>query len=222
MVTVTTHVIEAGCVAVEIGGARALTRTAGGQASATNEISAQTVAAAARGDHTAFATIVERYDGRLRTLAYHMLGEREATSDALQDAYVKAYIGLRRFRGEAALGTWLHRIVYTTCLNHLRSRSRAPLSCIDGSADRDDASDGVDMAERVSAAMDLCSLLRGLSAEQRAAVVLVDAHVFGYYEAATILGIPRVTVASMVVSARARLRRALTNPDAAPDREEAR
>ncbi|MEI6726986.1 MAG: sigma factor, partial [Actinomycetes bacterium] len=70
------------------------------------------IAQARRGDHGAFAALVTHYDDRLRALAFHLLGDPEATRDALQDAYVKAYVGLPGFRGESEIGTWLHRIVY--------------------------------------------------------------------------------------------------------------
>ncbi len=86
------------------------------------------IAQARRGDHGAFTALVAHYDDRLRALAFHVLGDPDATRDALQDAYVKAYVGLPGFRGESEIGTWLHRIVYTTCLNHLRSTSRRPLA----------------------------------------------------------------------------------------------
>src|SRR5450759_1948163 len=132
--------------------------------------------AARRGNHQAFTALVSHYDDRLRALAYHLLHDPEATRDALQDAYVKAYVGLSGFRGESELGTWLHRIVYTTCLNHLRSIARRPRPVgedSDAREGRDEA--GRDPADTVASALDLESLLRSLPPEQRAAVVLVAA-----------------------------------------------
>ena len=114
------------------------------------------IAAARRGDHAAFAVIVERHDDRLRALAFHLLQDREAMRDVLQDAYVKAYLGLPAFRGEADLGTWLYRIVYTTCLNHLRSASRRPCAA-DGDPARAIAlsAASVDPVDDVHSALDL-------------------------------------------------------------------
>jgi RNA polymerase sigma-70 factor (ECF subfamily) len=180
------------------------------------EIAPEAVRAAGRGDHQAFAAIVEHYDDRLRALAFHLLHDDDVTRDVLQDAYVKAYLGLREFRGESGLGTWLYRIVYTTCLNHLRSASRRPRPAAGADRDRQPlAGTGGDPAEEIPAAVDLAALLRSLPPEQRAAVTLVDAQGLGYARAAEILGVPQGTVASRVSSARAKLRRALTRGDAA-------
>lgn len=183
-----------------------------------NELAHAVILAARRGDHQAFAALVAHYDDRLRSLAFHLLHDPEATRDALQDAYVKAYVGLSGFRGESELGTWLHRIVYTTCLNHLRSTARRPRPAGEG-PDAQDGRDqaGRDPAETVASALDLESLLRSLPPEQRAAVVLVDALGIGYQQTAEILGVAQGTVASRVTSARIKLRRALAGDPTTPE-----
>jgi RNA polymerase sigma-70 factor, ECF subfamily len=192
---------------------------------AASEVAATVIAEARRGDHAAFTALVAHYDHRLRALAFHVLGDPEATRDALQDAYVKAYIGLPGFRGESEIGTWLHRIVYTTCLNHLRSTSRRPQPAGEG-PDAQEGRDqtGRDPADTVASALDLESLLRSLPPEQRAAVVLVDALGIGYQQTGEILGVAQGTVASRVTSARGKLRRALVagdGPVTSQDRTEA-
>jgi RNA polymerase sigma-70 factor (ECF subfamily) len=190
-----------------------------------SEVADTVIAAARRGDHQAFTALVSHYDDRLRALAYHLLHDPEATRDALQDAYVKAYVGLSGFRGESELGTWLHRIVYTTCLNHLRSIARRPRPVgedSDAREGRDEA--GRDPADTVASALDLESLLRSLPPEQRAAVVLVDALGVSYEKTAEILGVAQGTVASRVARARVKLRRALAagdDPTTLEDRTEA-
>jgi len=177
---------------------------------AASEVAATVIAEARRGDHAAFTALVAHYDHRLRALAFHLLGDPEATRDALQDAYVKAYVGLPGFRGESEIGTWLHRIVYTTCLNHLRSTGRRPLPAVEGPEAHEGRADaGRDPADTVASALDLASLLRSLPPEQRAAVVLVDALGMGYKQTGEILGVAQGTVASRVTSARAKLRRVL-------------
>ncbi len=182
------------------------------------EVDPLVVRAAARGDQRAFADIVELYDDRLRALAYHLLRDAEATRDALQDAYVKAYLGLPSFRGESGLGTWLYRIVYTTCLNHLRSAARRPRPVEqDDDRSRPPGAAHRDHADEVQAALDLATLLLALPVEQRAAVVLVDAQGLGYARTAAILGVPVGTVASRVAGARTKLRAALS-----ADREQSR
>jgi RNA polymerase sigma-70 factor (ECF subfamily) len=175
-----------------------------------NEVADSVIAAARRGDHQAFTALVSHYDERLRVLAFHLLHDPEATRDALQDAYVKAYVGLSGFRGESELGTWLHRIVYTTCLNHLRSSARHPRPVDEESSIREQRDEaGRDPADTVASALDLESLLRSLPLEQRAAVVLVDALGISYEKTAEVLGVAQGTVASRVTTARTKLRRAL-------------
>ena len=122
-----------------------------------NEVADTVIAAARRGDHQAFTALVSHYDDRLRALAFRLLHDPEATRDALQDAYVKAYVGLSGFRGESEVGTWLHRIVYTTCLNHLRSTARRPrgrqMRCRTRTTGATEA--GRDPADTVASALDL-------------------------------------------------------------------
>jgi len=168
------------------------------------------LAAARSGDREAFVAIIDHYDERLRALAYHMVRDSEATRDVLQDAYVKAYVGLPGFREDADLGTWLYRIVYTTCLNHLRSASRRPQATGDDPVPAlERLGERGDQSGEVDASLDFAVVLRSLPAEQRAAVVLVDAWGLGFAHAAEVLGVPQGTVASRVSAARAKLRPAL-------------
>ena len=94
------------------------------QSAADTEISSAILAAARAGDPDAFTALVERYDRRLRVLAFHLLGDPHLTDDALQDVYMKAFRALPDFAGRSALSTWLTRITYTTCVDHLRRRGR--------------------------------------------------------------------------------------------------
>jgi RNA polymerase sigma-70 factor, ECF subfamily len=81
------------------------------------EIGAALLDRARRGDQEAFAAVIRHYDPGLRTLAYRLLGDRDGMDDALQEAYVKAFRALPRFRGDSKLGTWLYRIAYNACLD---------------------------------------------------------------------------------------------------------
>lgn len=72
------------------------------------------------GDAEAFRAIMQRANQRLFRVARSVLGDEIEAEDALQDAYVRAFLGIRRFRGEADIVTWLTRIV----LNEARSRLR--------------------------------------------------------------------------------------------------
>jgi RNA polymerase sigma-70 factor (ECF subfamily) len=171
----------------------------------TKEVDATVLEAARRGDQQAFALIVRHYDAGLRALAYRILGDRDRMDDALQDAYVRAFQGLPRFRGDASLGTWLYRIAYNTCLDELRRAGN--VVSLESVPERIDP--GAAVSERVHARRDLALALATLSPADRTAVLLVDAHGFDYRSAAEILSVPEGTVASRLNRARAILRRSL-------------
>ena len=77
-----------------------------------------------RDDH--FVDLVRAHDPKLRRLATRMLVDRSRVDDVLQEAYVRAHRALPRFREDADLGTWLHRITYNCCIDELRSAGRRP------------------------------------------------------------------------------------------------
>jgi len=179
-----------------------------GQASARQgEIPSSVLSAAQQGDQVAYAALVRHYDARLRAIAYHLLGDPHQTDDALQDVYVKAFRGLSDFAGESALSTWLARVTYTTCMDHLRRRGRNVLV-----SDPEPAAmlpDGPDLTDDLSSRAAVRAALRRLPLEQRAVVVLIGVEGLDYRQAAEILGIPRGTVASRLSAARRTLRSAL-------------
>ena len=180
------------------------------RAGAASDVEASVLDRARRGDHEAFAAVVRHYDAGLRALAYRLLGSRDRMDDALQEAYVKAFRALPRFRGESQLGTWLHRIVYNACVDELERASRARAVPFRETGEPDAA--GPDHADGIVRRSSLETALASLAPQDRAAVLLVDAQGFDYRAAADVLGIPAGTVASRLSRARATLRRALAEP----------
>jgi RNA polymerase sigma-70 factor (ECF subfamily) len=156
------------------------------------------------GDALAFAGLLRERDRGLRALAFRLLGSADEMDDVLQDAYVKAFVALPRFRGDAALGTWLYRVVYNTCLDHLRRR---PPEAAEAGADL--AGSTRDPADLVAERSALEAGLAALTPVERGAVLLVDAEGFSYADAAEILGVAPGTIASRLNRARASLRRSL-------------
>ncbi len=69
------------------------------------------------GDANAYAIIVENYKDMAVTLAYNILLSREDAEEAAQDAFIKAYTGLKSYNGSAKFSTWLFRIIINTSLN---------------------------------------------------------------------------------------------------------
>ena len=181
----------------------------------------------------AFMEMVRRHDPGLRMLAYRLLQDRTEMDDAMQDAYLKAFRGLPRFRGEAQARTWLYRIVYNTCLGLLRSRRRRREVSLGALADSAEGRSGDlcgegcaaayvgrrvpaasrgadDPAEWVARHTDLSDALASLPEDQRAAVLLVDAAGFTYEEAAEVLGVRPGTIGSRLNHARSALRATLS------------
>src|SRR5947208_8189605 len=83
--------------------------------------------AARRGDEDAFAGLVELHRGELHAHCYRMLGSVHDAEDALQDALVRAWRGLKRFEGRSSLRSWLYRIATNTCLDVIARRPKRVL-----------------------------------------------------------------------------------------------
>ena len=79
------------------------------------------------GERDAFRHLVEAYQRKAFGLAVQMLKDDAAARDAVQEAFVRCYRGLKTFKGNSTFATWFYRIVYTTCLNVLRAQRRAPV-----------------------------------------------------------------------------------------------
>ena len=75
-----------------------------------------------KGDHNAYALLVERYKLYVFTLTFRFTKNREDAEEVSQDIFVKAYRSLADFKGTAKFSTWLYTIVNTTCITFLRKR----------------------------------------------------------------------------------------------------
>jgi RNA polymerase sigma-70 factor (ECF subfamily) len=177
-------------------------------------VPASVVEAARAGDADAFMAIYDAYAARLRGLAFRTLGDPGLLDDAMQEIAVKAFLGLPRFRGESAVGTWLFQITYRTCLNLQRGRGRVvPLPDVDVLADDAAADPTESVLLRIElAAVSWAAALASLTAAQRAVVFLVLEEGLDHQTAARILGVPTGTIASRLSAARAALVKCLEKP----------
>lgn len=167
-----------------------------------------------RGDTDAFGVLFGRHRDRLWAVALRTMGNPEDAADGLQDGLVAAYRRAGSFRGDAAVTTWLHRVVVNACLDRLRAakvRRADPLpDDLEDLGDRgsvaaaatDDPAAGAVAAERRAQVL---AALATLPAEQRAALVLVDMEGYPVAEAAQILDCAVGTVKSRCSRGRARL-----------------
>ena len=141
-------------------------------------------------------------------MALRTIGDREEAADAVQDALLSAHRAAARFRGEAAVTTWLHRIVVNACLDRIRRRQAHPTVPLpDGSHPTTAARPARSPPPRADhdTALVVRAALAALPADQRAALVLVDVQGYPVAEAAEILGVAEGTIKSRCARGRARM-----------------
>ena len=155
------------------------------------------LAAHVAGDRDAFGALVYRHRDRLWGVALRTLGNPDDAADALQDALISAFRGAAGYRGDAAVTTWLHRIVVNACLDRLRRiRPVAPLP-------ETDVADVADAHSATEVRLDVRAALAALPEGQRLALVLVDMDGRSVAETAEILGVAEGTVKSRCARGRA-------------------
>jgi RNA polymerase sigma-70 factor, ECF subfamily len=168
------------------------------------------------GDPDAFGVLFGRHRDRLWAVALRTMGNPEDAADGLQDGMVAAYRRAGSFRGEAAVTTWLHRVVVNACLDRIRAakvRRAEPLpEDLDDVGDRGslvnattEAADPADRAVADERRRMVLAALDQLPPDQRAALVLVDMEGYPVAEVAEMLGCAVGTVKSRCSRGRARL-----------------
>ena len=168
------------------------------------------IAGARQGDIQAFDQLVRLYQSAIYNVAYRILGDEDAASDATQDAFLSAYKAIGKFRGGSFKG-WLFRIVTNTCYDQLRRKKRQPTTPLEA-AYLDSASSWPENEgpEEYALRQELGSVIqRGLSTlppEQRIALVLSDIQGLTYQEIAEVMGTSLGTVKSRLSRGRASLR----------------
>jgi len=173
------------------------------------------VSKAREGDQLAFSDLVRRYQDRIYNTVYGLVGDRDDADDVAQEAFVKAYRSLGRFRGNSSFYTWIYRIAVNTCLDWMKSRARRS----DVPIDRDvpgspDAASPLyrppESADTQALRNDLHRVLQealsALSPEFRVTTVLREIDGLSYGEISSILGCSTGTVKSRLFRARSQLR----------------
>lgn len=158
------------------------------------------------GDSAAFGELVRRHRDRLWAVALRTLGNPDDAADGLQDGLLNAFRRASSYRGDAAVTTWLHRIVVNACLDRTRRVAARPTSVLE----EDDhsqrlAAPGSDPADTATRRIDVQHALATLPSDQRVPLVLVDMEGYSVAEAAQLLGVPPGTVKSRCARARAKL-----------------
>jgi RNA polymerase sigma-70 factor (ECF subfamily) len=157
------------------------------------------LAAHVAGDRYAFEELFSRHHRQLHRLARLTSRNPDDAADALQDAMLSVHRSAGSFRHDAAVGSWLHRIVVNACLDRLRRNKAHPVVALD------DAVWIPDRTAQVETAIVVRRALMRLPVEQRAAIVAVDMHGYSIADTARIMGVAEGTVKSRRARARARL-----------------
>jgi len=170
------------------------------------------VAAARNGDHQAFEELVRVTYADTYTLAYRLMGDEEDARDVVQESYLRAFRGLKRFRGDAQFTTWLYRITANCASTHLGRRQKhrhdelvddAPLADADPTHDPQMRTEGNATRNRLNAA------LLELPPRLRAVVVLRDVYDLPHEAIAAELGISESAAKVRLHRARKKLRETL-------------
>ncbi len=160
------------------------------------------------GDADAFGILFARHQGHLWAVARRTSHSGEDAADALQDALVNAYRMAHRFRADAKVSSWLHRIVVNACLDGIRRNKNhptIPLPEFDIAqfADPRDPHGDLDLTLSIGRALD------SLPPEQRDAIVAIDIEGYSVAEASELLGVPTGTIKSRCARGRTKLAVAL-------------
>jgi len=157
-----------------------------------------------------FAALVASHGERARRLAWRLVGgDAAAAEDVAQEAFLRAYRSLPRFRGEAALSTWFYRILVRQAASHRRWRGLRER--MGGWGDPEAPDPGAPAAGDPALRRRIAAALDGLTRRQREVFVLIHLEGFTVRETAATLGRPEGTVKSHLHRALARLRAELSD-----------
>jgi RNA polymerase sigma-70 factor (ECF subfamily) len=167
------------------------------------------IASAREGDLDAFAELVRRYEHRVRAVLFRLLDDDRDVEEATQDTFVQAWRNLDRFRGDAAVFTWLYRIAVNEGLARLR-RKRVTTTDLDELAETAHAADPAAGPEQSVEAHELHEFLaariRALTPEYRAPLVLRDVMGLSNQEVADVLELSLAAAKSRIHRARMQIR----------------
>lgn len=186
------------------------------------------VVAARAGDRPAFEDLVRATYADTYTLAYRLTGNDDDARDVVQEAYLRAYRGLRRFRGDAQFTTWLYRITANCASTLLARRARTQTETLADDEPLADVRPEHDPEMRLAAADErarLAAALGDLPWRLRQVIVLRDIYDLPHGDIAAELGITEAAAKVRLHRARRKLRELLMAPapsGADEDRRDAR
>ncbi len=176
---------------------------------------------AARGDRAAFEALVRRYQHKVHGYVVRMTNDAQDAEDLTQEVFIKAYVSLGNFRGEASVQTWLYRIATNLCIDRSRRKKRQVPTAfsLDEPVEEEHEQTGRELPDheadpyRLLARKELRQRVRealaAMSEKLRAVIVMYDLQSMSYEEIAQVLDCPLGTVKSRLFNGRTELARKL-------------
>jgi len=173
------------------------------------------------GIEEAYEELIDRYEQQVYGMVYRLLGNQSDTCDVVQEVFLKVFRGVKSFREQSSLRTWIYRIAVNEAHNHRRwfvRHCRHEVSMTDGSSLEYTPDQGLSPFEQTLEGEHRTLIEQALTRINPAfqtAVVLRDIQNLSYEEIAEILQVSLGTVKSRILRGREALRRELTQrPDA--------
>ena len=164
-----------------------------------------------KGDKGAFDVLVLKYQQKIVNLVMRYVRDPEQAMDITQEAFIKAYRALPRFRGDSAFYTWLYRIAVNTAKNYLAAQRRRPMDIeldlqdpeqydLHARLKETDTPEGVTMGQELRTAVE--KAIAALPEDLRTAIILRELDGMSYEEIAQTMECPVGTVRSRIFRAR--------------------
>ena len=159
------------------------------------------VARSARGDQDSFNQLVVRWQRSIYALAYRVIGREDEARDVCQETFLRAFRGIKGFKGQAKFSSWLYRIALNLCRDWMRRERRSPMVPVPEGVDLvdlasvDERADSVeDLVGRRELSGEVARAMAVLPREQRTAIVLKEFHGLTFQEIANLQSCPLSTV----------------------------
>ncbi|MGI6560964.1 MAG: RNA polymerase sigma factor [Clostridia bacterium] len=163
---------------------------------------------ARKGDVDAFEMLIREHERKAFNIAYRFLKNADDAEDITQEAFLRAFRSIKKFKGQSSFSTWLYRIINNTCIDFVRAKQNKITDSIDKTIQYDneelelqipgDQNDPVDMAETAEISQLMQSMLALLPDDQKMAIILRDIQGFSYQEISEITGVGMGTVKSRI------------------------
>jgi len=165
---------------------------------------ADLLAACRRQDVRAFEQLYQLHGARLKSMAYHIVGNRQDAEDAVQETFVKVFRAIDGFKGQSGIGTWLCRILINVCYDVTRKRQR------EADPEEHALESRPAPAGHVALKVALNTALQRIHPRHRMVFLMFEVEGLRHSEIASILEIPEGTSKAWLFEAKKELKRLLT------------